>query len=103
MVEPAYEVVWPSGRYAQPSMQLAPRLDSLENKIICGLSNGLFYFDETWPLIKELLSKRYPGVKFVDWEKFGTVPNTAKGAEYSALVDKLKEYHCDAVISGRGC
>ena len=97
------EVVWPSGRSAQPLLPLAPRLNTLENKTVCGISNGAFYFDQTWPLIQQLLSKKYPGIKFVGWEEFGMVSDKEMGAALKALPGKLKEYGCDAVISGRGC
>ena len=97
------EVVWPSGKFAQPSQPLAPRLDTLEGKTICELSNGVFYFDKTWPLIQQLLREKYPGIKFVGWEEFGIVSDKEQVVVLKALPDKLKKYTCDAVISGRGC
>lgn len=96
-------VVWPSGRSPQSSQPLAPRLDSLLGKTICGLYNGAYYFDQTWPWLKEMLSKRFPGVKFVGVEEFGRFFSKDEAALHKALPDKLKEYGCDAVISGRGC
>jgi hypothetical protein len=51
-----------------------------------------------------LLKKKYPTAKFVGWEEFGKF-----GADefeiplLKALPDKLKQYKCDAVISGNGC
>jgi hypothetical protein len=98
-----YKVVWPSGQSTQPPQALAPRLDTLEDKTICGLSNGRYYFAETWPLIKKLLLQKYPGIKFVDWEKFDIIPDKDEGAVLRALPEKLRKYGCDAVISGRGC
>ena len=95
------EVVWPLGKVAQSPQPLAPRLDTLEGKTICGLCNGSFYFDQSWPLIKQLLSKKYSGIKFVDWEKFGTVGDDE--SVLKDLPDKLRKYGCDAVVTGRGC
>ena len=82
---------------------MAPRLDTLNGKTVCGLFDGVFRFDETWPQVKELLAKKYPGVRFVDWDKFGVFAGSQEGALHKALADKLKQYKCDAVISGRGC
>ncbi len=97
------EAVWPLGRFTQAPQPLAPRLDTLEGKTICGLFNGVFYFEKTWPLVKQVLSQKYPGIKFVDWEKLGLFYSQDETASLKALPDKLKQYGCDAVISGRGC
>ena len=82
---------------------LAKRLDTLENKTICGLSNGRYYFAETWPIVKKLLVQKYPRVKIVDWDKFGAIPDKDEGAVLKALPEKLRKHGCDAVISGNGC
>jgi hypothetical protein len=95
-----YKVVWPSGKSTQPPQPLAPRLETLEGKTICGLSNGRYYFEE---IIKKLLSQKYPGINFVEWDKFGIIPDKDEGAVLKALPEKLRRYGCDAVISGRGC
>ncbi len=97
------EVLWPLGRSQLQKQSLAPRLDTLEGKTICGLFNWAYHFDETWPLIKQLLSKKYRGIKFVDWENFGYFFGKEEMSQLEALPGKLKEYGCDAVISGRGC
>ncbi|MFC1941357.1 hypothetical protein ACFLWL_03030 [Chloroflexota bacterium] len=97
------EVVWPSGKRAQLPQPLAPRLDTLEGKTICGLYNGAYHFDQTWPLIQQLLSGKYPGIKFVGWEEFGNYFGKEEESLLEALPAKLKHYGCDAVVSGRGC
>ncbi|MBI2857804.1 MAG: hypothetical protein HYX90_01895 [Chloroflexi bacterium] len=97
------EVVWPSGRRHERQSQPAPRLDTLANRTICGLYNGAFQFEETWPLVKQLLAARYPGVRFVDWPEFGIFYGKHEASLLEALPARLKEYHCDAVITGRGC
>ncbi len=97
------EVVWPLGKATERLQPLAPRLDTLEGKTICGLYNGVFHFDETWPLIQQLLSKKYPGIKFVGWEEFGSFKEKEEMSRLEALPGKLAQYGCDAVISGRGC
>lgn len=96
-------VVWPLAKSNQPPQRLAPRLDTLEGKTICGLFNGRYHFEDTWPLTKELLAKRYPGIKFVGWEEFGIFNNEAEPDRLKGLPEKLKQHGCDAVITGRGC
>ncbi|MFC1987982.1 hypothetical protein ACFLVH_05520 [Chloroflexota bacterium] len=98
------EVVWPLAKLTHPQQHLAPRLDTLEEKTICALFNGaVFRFDETWPLIKQALSRKYHDIKFVGWEEFGIFQRNEELALLEALPDKLRQYGCDAVISGRGC
>ncbi|MBI2957796.1 MAG: hypothetical protein HYY32_03030 [Chloroflexi bacterium] len=97
------EVVSPLGKRTLKPQSLAPRLGTLAGKTICGLSNGAFRFDETWPLLKRLLSERYPGVKFAGWEEFGIVSDQDNEAVLQDLPAKLRQYGCDALISGRGC
>ena len=103
MTSDVYEVVSPLGRLAEPVKHLAPRLDSLEGKTICELKNQDIAAELTFSLTEELLSRRYPGVKFVSYTKFGDTHDTLHEPEViKALPAKLKEYRCDAVISGNG-
>lgn len=96
------EVVWPLGKSTVRPQALAPRLETLEGKTICGLYNGRYYFEQTWPVVEAALAKKYPDIKFVDWEKFGLFYGKDQQSVLAALPEKLKQYHCDAVISGRG-
>ncbi len=102
-----YEVLYPLGRAShQESAEtelLAPRLTSLEGKTICELWNRLFHGNMTFPMIEELLAKRYPGVKFVPYTKFGYTHGADEDQVVADLPRKLQEYGCDAVISGNGC
>ncbi|MBI2858988.1 MAG: hypothetical protein HYX90_07910 [Chloroflexi bacterium] len=97
------EVVWPLGKLTQRPQQIAPRLNTLEGKTICGLLGWHFRFEETWETLKPLLAKRYPGIKFVGWEQFGSLQPTTETTILEALPGKLKEHGCDAVITGTGC
>ena len=103
MTSDVYEVVSPLGRLAEPVKPLAPRLDSLDGKTICELKNSDLGAEMTFALTEEALSRQYPGVKFVSYTKFGNTHDPLHEAEViKALPAKLKEYHCDAVISGNG-
>jgi len=108
-VETVYEVYPP---YAHPTIEVlqpAPRLDTLEGKTICGIFGGAFHFEETWPVIAELLQKKYPTATFIgpDVISEGTGLNSVYPdweLEDPELVARLvEEYKCDAVVSGNGC
>ncbi len=103
MAQEKMEVVWPLGKLTQHRQRLAPRLDTLEGKTICGLYNGHFQFEKTWELLQQLLSKKYSGIKFVGWQEFGLFHDTTEKSLIEALPARLKQHGCDAVISGTGC
>lgn len=98
-----HEVVWPRGRRSAGLSSYARRLDTLEGKTICELWEWLFYGEEIFPEIEKELSKRYPGVKFVGYEAFGSTGGGTQAEMIPALPGKLKQQKCDAVISGVGC
>jgi hypothetical protein len=50
---------------------LAPRISDLSGKTIGELSDYGFRAEEIFPLIRASLSKRYPGIKFVEYTTFG--------------------------------
>jgi len=99
----SYQVVCPQGRSTQLTKRGAPRLDTLDGKTIGALSNYQFHAAITFPVIRKALAKRYPTLKFISYEAFGNIddPNH-ETAVNRALPDKLKEYQCDAVITGNG-
>ncbi|MFC2001135.1 hypothetical protein ACFLUZ_01360 [Chloroflexota bacterium] len=98
-----YEVVWPRGQTVAGVIPCAERLDTLEGKTICELSNQIFRANEIFPILEKELAKLYPGIKFVSYDVFD-VPHgkeTGKKTEIvMALPDVLKQLKCDAVISG---
>ena len=71
MKEPMYEVVWPLGKMAYEETDLAPRLSDFNMKTICAISDATFRSEKIFPMTRELLLKRYPGLKFVDYDNFG--------------------------------
>ncbi len=104
------EVVWPRGKITMENPGFAKRLDTLSGKTVCELWDWRFRGDEMFPVIEKELAKRYPGIKFVSYEKFGCTHeqfgSTQEAGErevLAALPDKLKQYKCDAAISGVGC
>ena len=75
----------------------ADRLDTLEGKTICEVwPVGGFRGDSTFPIIRELLQKRFPNTKFVPYTEF---PHARHGlSPYGIPIDKVGE-----VLRGKGC
>jgi hypothetical protein len=105
-VDAKYEVVSPLGERHIKWIDMAPRLDTIEDKTICELWNESFKSNITFPVIRDLLQKKYPGVKVVPYTDMPPhhmlenpgVTNTAS----DELIAALREKGCDAVISGNG-
>ena len=87
----------PSG-IIETSQQHALRLDTLENKTICELSNAGWEYNRIFPTVRKQLQKMFPTAKIIPYtESIATRPEI----EDLALVNKvLKEKQCDAVIIG---
>lgn len=74
----------------------APRLADLNGKTICELSDFEWEDYRTFPLIRELLKKRFPDVKIIPYTEF---PCTY-GAKAAVLSKLVKEKKCDGAIVG---
>ena len=96
-----YEVLWPRGRKATEVIPLAERPNTLEGKTICEIWDGLFRGNEYFPILREGLSKRYPGANIVPWTEF---PRDGDHGfpDWKAHRDILAEKGCDMVIVGTG-
>ncbi|MBI2906634.1 MAG: hypothetical protein HYX92_03140 [Chloroflexi bacterium] len=102
MGEPVYEVVWPLGRLVYETLPLAHRCPDLAGKTVCELWDWLFRGGEIFPAIREVLSSRYPDIKFVEHTVFGDTRGAREREVVAALPDLLHKHGCDAVISGIG-
>jgi hypothetical protein len=98
-----YAVVWPRSAKSIDVKPLAPRLDGLEGKTVAFLWDYLFRGDEIWPILSEELGKRYPGVRFIGFEEFGSTHGDEEHQVLADLPAKLKSLGVDAVVSGMGC
>ena len=98
-----YEVVWPCGESVGKVTPLSKRLDTLEGKTICELWDYVFQGDKIYGILEEELSKRYPGIKFVNYRRFGSTHGAEEKKTIAALPDLLKKNKCDAVVSSMGC
>jgi hypothetical protein len=98
-----YAVVWPRSAKAVEVKPLAKRLDSMDGKTIAFLWDDLFRGDEIWPILKGELSRRYPGLSFVDHDAFGSTHGDEEHRVLAELPGKLESMSIDAVVSGMGC
>lgn len=99
----AYAVVWPRARKSVELQPLADRLDTLEGKTVAHVWDYMFRGDEIFPILQEGLSERYPGIKFVNYETFGSTHGDQEHAVLAEMPEKLRRLGVDAVISGMAC
>jgi hypothetical protein len=103
MNETTYSVVWPRSAKTVDIAPLAPRPPTLEGKTVAQLWDYLFRGDEIFPMIEDGLKERYPGVRFVRYDEFGSTHGGDEHEVIAALPERLKALGVDAVISGMGC
>lgn len=100
--EPTYEVVWPLGRLAVERVTLSPPVTDLSGKTVAELWDMRFRGNEMFPVIREQLQARYPGIKFVDYSVFGDTHGPKEAEVVAAIPGLLREHGCDVVISAVG-
>ena len=100
------EVVSPLGFEAVRQAGAARRIDSLNDKTVGEFRNGVFKGDVTFPVIRELLKQRYPGLKVIPYTEFPHAPGSDHAGSQRDRARRMaalaKEKGCDAVISGMG-
>lgn len=97
------EVAWPLGPSAVQIIPLAKRLDTLNGKTICEMWDWVYRGNEIYPAVEKELERRYPGVKFVNYNNFGNPHSAQEAKVLQDLPDQAKEHGCDAFIVGVGC
>jgi hypothetical protein len=100
--EPRYDVLWPSTRKAVKNTAAAARMPDLNGKVVCELWDILFRGDTIYPMVREYIRKRFPGVKFVDHKEFGNFHGARERDVVKSLPEKLRHFKADAVIVGIG-
>jgi hypothetical protein len=73
------------------------RLDTLEGKTICELSNLGWQSHRTFPLIRQLLQQQFPTATFIPYTEF---PQGTSDIPTQETVDAVIAAGCDAVIAG---
>ncbi len=97
-----FEVYWPRAAKQGAKKPGARRLDTMDGKTVAFLWDKLFQGDLMFEVIKEELSARFPGMRFVDWTAFGNTHGADEKARVAALPGLLKELRADAVVSAVG-
>ena len=100
--EPAYEVVWPLGKPAYDSRSPSARVPDLNGKVIGELWDYLFRGEEIFPLLREQLKARFPGIRFVTYDVFGNVHGPRQRELVTRVPELLRLHEVDAVISAIG-
>lgn len=95
--------LWPGGALAVPQVPAATRPESLSGKTVAFVWDHMFRGEEIFPVLQDELSARYPGVRFVGYEAFGSTFGGDEHAVLQALPQRLAEHKVDAAISGVGC
>jgi hypothetical protein len=100
--EPRYDVLSPLPRKAVQATAAARRIPDLNGKTVAELWDVIFRGETIYPLVRQYIQARYPGVRFVGYESFGNF-HGAREAEVSAQIpEKLRAHGADAAIVGIG-
>lgn len=100
--EPRYDVLWPLSRRAVRETRAAPRLPDLNGKTVAELWDVIFRGETIYPLVRDYIKARFPGVKFVGYSEFGNFHGAREHEVSAAIPDKLRAHGADAVIVGIG-
>lgn len=75
----------------------SPRLADLNGKTICELSDDQWEDYRTFPVIRELLQKKFPTVKIIPYTEF---PSGQAKIDVDGIGELVKTKGCQAVIVG---
>ena len=99
-------VISPVGIDRVQRKTVAPRLNDLSGKTVGEIWNGVFRGDESFPIVRELLKKKFPGINVIPYTEFPFFPGddrpTAQQEIAKTIAALAREKGCDAVISGNG-
>ena len=98
-----HSVFWPRGEKTVQVQPVSERLQSLEGRTVAFLWDYLFRGDEIFPMLETALRGRFPDMRFIGYEEFGSTHGEDEHQVLAALPAKLKALKVDAVISGMGC
>ena len=107
------EIANPLGEFAIKTVPIAPRLDTLDGKTICELSSNMYSAEMSFPILREMLRKRYPGIRVIPFTEMNEELPESTVMTYSgkiadqeektnAVVALAEKKGCDAVILGNG-
>jgi hypothetical protein len=100
--EPRYDVLSPLPRKAVKASAAAPRIPDLNGKTIAELWDVIFRGETIYPLVREYITARFPGVRFVGYEAFGNFHGAREDEVSAQIPAKLRAHGADAAIIGIG-
>ncbi len=100
--EATFDVVWPLGKPTYATRAPVERVVDLSNKVVAETWDYLFRGEEWFPILREELTRRYPGIRFVTYDTFGNLHGPNQRELVAKVPALLKEFKVDAVISGIG-
>jgi hypothetical protein len=100
--EPSYEAVWPLGKSHWDTRDVNPGLDDLNGRTVAEVWDRVFRGEEIFPAIRAVLKRRFPDVRFVEYDKFGDTHGVHQRQVLAELPALLRKRKVDAVISGVG-
>jgi len=100
--EPCYDVLSPLSRKAVQTTAAAARLPDLNGKTVAELWDVIFRGETIYPLVREYIRARFPGVKFVTYDAFGNFHGAREAQVTAEIPAKLRAHNADAVIVGIG-
>lgn len=92
-----FNVLYPPGAIEVKQLH-APRLPDLNGKTICELSNSRWGTERTFPVIRQLLQKRFPDAKIIPYDELLSGKRQIESAEQ--IGDMILEKGGQAVITG---
>lgn len=101
--EATYAVHWPRSPRTQAVQPVADRLDHLSGKVVAFVWDYLFRGDEIFAMVQRELQQRFPDMRFIGYDEFGSTHGADEREVLGQLPAKLKQLKVDAVISGMGC
>ena len=96
-------VLWPRGASTASVTPLAERPATLEGATIGELWDDLFRGDEIFPILRDELRQRFPGVRFVEYKTFGSTHGPEERKVLAELPERMRQHGVTAVISGMAC
>jgi hypothetical protein len=100
--EPVFHTVWPLGKKAYPDTTPRERVKDLSGKVVGELWDYVFRGEEIFPILRDQLKAKYPGIKFVNYDTFGNVHGPRQRELVAGIPALLEQHKVDAVISGVG-
>ena len=100
--EGTFQVVWPLGKHAYQTRSPNARIPDLRNKVVAETWDYLFRGEEIFPILREELTARFPGIRFIPYDVFGNLHGPQQLELIARVPELLKQHKVDAVISAIG-